>query len=1588
MVLLMERQPQLISPLLRSLAYLAGVTVCDLGKRCLRQLQDLMGAGDQFASQVVLVTDDCLIPQVKSAAEPDLRRALLEGLTELAEGISLGESLQALVPTLVRWLESDPTDAVISLLAVASSFPKSAEAMGSLRAQYTVLSLITRRSVDADRASRRYLELLRVAEHMARHDNPVNKKRKKSHARGRVEGRSASFFVLNNLHKEVMSELRELVGDKNEWTPSKVGAASAMISCLDGLAQPNNKTGVQELLRPGRGYVRMLCQLYQMQGAHPQVLARVFAALHTLLSTPRDWFPIRYPPDQDMTFAEVQAEVTEGLQFVVPLLQLLGESGSKYAQACRLAGEGAVTVGNRPVSAAQLTSRTMHDLLEQAVLLVQYYCHQAATNPRNKEALEVAARLNDNDRERHLFECLEVPSDRVRLAVVHCLKVVPLSELDNGEVTHLVSMLNDVTNISAGETEKVLGTSFELLTKLVLSNSETGQDFRGNNAENAIQAALSILERNTARDTSFDVNEDDERFILSQSCVGYLRACSTLPQLHVYLRNRDVMDRFNRILRSEDRYSAGFRATLQRRWLTILMRKYDRKAHVYRPSFIECTHAGRAVEYLLQTLVGTHALAPTGVVAPRIVRRMADVLEGCPDPPYDMVHDSVLPATDGSGGGGPAEADSEGEEDEGSGAAMAGRSKGGSSGAAGGGDSSNNPAGDDEDELVEADLGLEEGLDEVPPDTRGYPEQRPRLMAKVNEAVLYFGDEEGEGARERALREEERERDMLPYWEHDVTVPGRVGGVRLESEAETADRVQQHHVFSTSHGLERLVLFMAGGGGGGGGSGVDKDESDGRRAELVDMEAFDRSTLLERLDEFITMFQRKEKDEEAARLRARVAEASKLEEGARVAQEREKSGSDLLLQAFMTSVEDEGGIGSAADAAASVKLVAGGGDSQMEHERSSLVAAGLRVMLALLRHGSTETEAGTKQVLAQPEVMRMLACVCNASSGQPMWFEYNVGPKFLVVVEDVVREDPLGLTTPTSVLPLLDIGSNAVNRMLDAVTERVQRRGLLLPEEERVAMYAARLAATTARQVAMLALPPGLSDEARASGLRFAAGQLLPDALVHHFVELLLYNTRADTDYADLYQVATGNGEESMSLARLIEVPALQLRDSTRVHIVDALVTLLHVDEPRRFDVLELVARTEAEQGTHLRPSLLQDMLTALQQRGFRSALQDYMHEKGLFRGVREDVAKGERAERVVDHAWTELYDGMSGGGAALIVLTTERFYVMKPSSVGSFFGGSSSSSGSGDVASVSPSVSQELSYTSLTRLVLGFGGLRPGTRLHVSVEESPDLSKPPSHFTCVFPRHGVAERIYRQTLELCRARCVADGVDQSKLPPLERDVATEFAVRRLTGPEARGVLYSPVDLVSGASRSRRALLLTDEALWVCKEDMGAWTMPVDWRAIEERERLKYDEHRARMADSAETREERALREAKEEQEFEEAREARLRQRRAVEEGYTSIVRPVGGPHDLTELQGMWCAEMEIASAVIGFGRRKKGEEDSIELDARYSVIFPDDWTRQLWRRCLNAARVENGHDAASFDEETAPPESAISGGGGLFSLW
>lgn len=101
-------------------------------------------------------------------------------------------------------------------------------------------------------------------------------------------------------------------------------------------------------------------------------------------------------------------------------------------------------------SLIHLDDQIIKDLCISIIKLMRYFCSEAEDNKVNSLFDATSGSMNENGREAALFNCLKIPDDNVRLAVVECLLVVPLDEFDFGEISIVTNVISTCTNIGAG----------------------------------------------------------------------------------------------------------------------------------------------------------------------------------------------------------------------------------------------------------------------------------------------------------------------------------------------------------------------------------------------------------------------------------------------------------------------------------------------------------------------------------------------------------------------------------------------------------------------------------------------------------------------------------------------------------------------------------------------------------------------------------------------------------------------------------------------------------------------------------------------------------------------------------------------------------------------------------------------------------------------------------------------------------------------------------------------------------------------------------------------------------------------------------
>lgn len=162
---------------------------------------------------------------------------------------------------------------------------------------------------------------------------------------------------------------------------------------------------------------------------------------------------------------------------------------------------------------------------------MEYFCQESQrADDQNHLFDEISQSLNQNHREEALFNCLAIPDDNVRLAVVRCLYVVPLNEFDTEEIERITSLVMACNNICAGETELILSTIYWICTKFVTPSTDESAStssttiFINKFGEQTINEALNILTKNLGRVA--EEQDDEQKYALSLSIMNFLKTAT------------------------------------------------------------------------------------------------------------------------------------------------------------------------------------------------------------------------------------------------------------------------------------------------------------------------------------------------------------------------------------------------------------------------------------------------------------------------------------------------------------------------------------------------------------------------------------------------------------------------------------------------------------------------------------------------------------------------------------------------------------------------------------------------------------------------------------------------------------------------------------------------------------------------------------------------------------------------------------------------------------------------------------------------------------------------------------------------------
>jgi hypothetical protein len=151
-------------------------------------------------------------------------------------------------------------------------------------------------------------------------------------------------------------------------------------------------------------------------------------------------------------------DLAQKMQNLVHLLPYL--HGRKYREICEVAEnyeKGAYNrTDNKATPPADLKNTYLHRLFIAIVNLIAFFSEYAHIQCEIMAACETVSRtLNSCDREKALFNILDVPEDSVKVAVINCLDKVSIEEFDMEEIGQLVRVIGAYKNLGAGKTEEV-----------------------------------------------------------------------------------------------------------------------------------------------------------------------------------------------------------------------------------------------------------------------------------------------------------------------------------------------------------------------------------------------------------------------------------------------------------------------------------------------------------------------------------------------------------------------------------------------------------------------------------------------------------------------------------------------------------------------------------------------------------------------------------------------------------------------------------------------------------------------------------------------------------------------------------------------------------------------------------------------------------------------------------------------------------------------------------------------------------------------------------------------------------------------------
>eukprot|EP00828_Plagiopyla_frontata_P044241 TRINITY_DN7166_c0_g1_i3.p1 TRINITY_DN7166_c0_g1~~TRINITY_DN7166_c0_g1_i3.p1 ORF type:complete len:245 (-),score=52.34 TRINITY_DN7166_c0_g1_i3:150-884(-) len=219
--------------------------------------------------------------------------------------------------------------------------------------------------------------------------------------------------------------------------------------------------------------------------------------------------------------------------------------------------------------------------------------------------------LNNQKREEHLFYCLDIPSDELKIEVLKCFLNIDTEQFDYEEINHISNIESQYKNVGVGQTETIISLLCMIMCLFIQNDTSVASIFIHTFAENAIKDTLTLHSKNMARNLDGDEDEQSQQIELAVSCIYFLEQVSASEDAQIFLTGADAEAALLESLKNEE---SNF--------------SENTKAKQFIPIEIEKTWIGQNIGYLLKCLQGNESVNLYTIISYRIVSRIADILQG------------------------------------------------------------------------------------------------------------------------------------------------------------------------------------------------------------------------------------------------------------------------------------------------------------------------------------------------------------------------------------------------------------------------------------------------------------------------------------------------------------------------------------------------------------------------------------------------------------------------------------------------------------------------------------------------------------------------------------------------------------------------------------------------------------------------------------------------------------------------------------------------------------------------------------------------------------------------------------------------